>query len=599
MRSLRQRMAVVAAAASGAALLAVLLLSGPGLRRGALEQTRQALLAEARLMARVVEEPLARGAGADELDPIVDDAADEVQARVTIIAPDGRVLADSAASGAALRGLESHADRPEVREALGTGTGSSIRRSATVGEDLFYAAVLVRSRGRTVGVARVAYSLAGVEAQAGELRRAVVAALVLAFVLTAVLSGVLAAPLAGPLREIMAAARQFAAGNLGARIASQRKDEIGGLARILDQAARELQERLAENARERARTQAILSAMGEGVLAVDHEGKVRLANDALRRALDIPGPLGRHFIEVIRQREVGEVLERVLETGERRAAEVEIRHRRRIYALTGVPYPGAEGAPPGAVLTFHDITERRRVDRMRRDFVANASHELRTPLTSVRGFVEALEDGALQEPATAQRFLGKIRVQADRMATLVEDLLELSRLEAGEKPPRWEEVGPAEIAQGVVSSFADLAAGRRLQLEWHDRGAPVVVSDGERVRRMLENLVDNAIKYTQEGGRVEVACVPAAEGGARIEVRDDGPGIAPEHLTRIFERFYRVDKARSRELGGTGLGLAIVKHLAESVGAPVGVSSEPGKGSCFTVTIPPGREHPVASTGEA
>jgi two-component system phosphate regulon sensor histidine kinase PhoR len=246
------------------------------------------------------------------------------------------------------------------------------------------------------------------------------------------------------------------------------------------------------------------------------------------------------------------------------------------------------------VLTFHDITERRRVERMRRDFVANASHELRTPLTSVRGFVEALEDGALQEPATAQRFLGKIRAQADRMATLVEDLLELSRLESGERPPRWEEVAAGEIAEGVVSSFADLAAGRRLRLEWHDRGAPVVVTDGERVRRMLENLVENAIKYTQEGGRVEVVCLPAAEGGARLEVRDDGPGIAPEHLTRIFERFYRVDKARSRELGGTGLGLAIVKHLAESVGASVGVSSEPGKGSCFTIAIPPGREHAAA-----
>jgi two-component system phosphate regulon sensor histidine kinase PhoR len=288
---------------------------------------------------------------------------------------------------------------------------------------------------------------------------------------------------------------------------------------------------------------------------------------------------------------VGEVLEEVLRTGARRAAEVEIRHRRQVYALTGVPFPGAEDAAAGAVLTFHDITERRRVDRIRRDFVANASHELRTPLTSIRGFVEALEDGAVSDPATAPRFLAKVRAHADRMAALVDDLLELSRLESGERPPLWEEVVPAEIAEDVVSSFSELAAGKGTTLARADRGAPVVVTDAERLRRILEHLVDNAIKYTPAGGRVEVSTAAWAEGRAVVEVRDNGPGIAPEHLPRVFERFYRVDKARSRELGGTGLGLAIVKHLAEGMGAAVSVSSELGKGACFTVALPSGRGH--------
>jgi two-component system phosphate regulon sensor histidine kinase PhoR len=218
--------------------------------------------------------------------------------------------------------------------------------------------------------------------------------------------------------------------------------------------------------------------------------------------------------------------------------------------------------------------------------VANASHELRTPLTSIRGFVEALEDGAVSEPDRAARFLGKIRTSADRMAALVEDLLELSRLESGERPPLWEEVPPSEIAEDVAASFGAQAGRKEITLSKSDSGAPPVTTDADRLRRIVENLVDNAIKYTPAGGHVEIRTGPAPHGGALIEVRDDGPGIAAEHLPRIFERFYRVDKARSREMGGTGLGLAIVKHLAEGMGATVAVASDTGKGTCFTVSVP-------------
>ncbi len=591
---LRSRMMVTAVAAAAAALLAVHFLAEPELRRRALDQTRSTLLAEARLMARVVEDGLARGAGASELDPLVDEAARGQEVRVTIVALGGRVLADSEVSGPDLDRLENHADRPEVKEALATGTGVSLRHSATVGRDLLYAAVPVRHAGRTVGVARVALSLRAFEEQVAELRRATAFALLLAFGIAALLSFGLTASLARPLGEIMEAARQFAAGNLGARIRVRRTDELGELARILNFSADQLQERLAEIARERARIEAILSAMEDGVLAVDHRGNVLLANQALSRGLDLKEPVGRHYVEVIRQREVGGLIEEVLRTGERRLAEVEILRRKRVYAIAAVPFPGAEGSPPGAVLTFHDATERRRLDRIRRDFVANASHELRTPLTSIRGFVEALEDGAVKEPDNAERFLGKIRTHADRMAALVEDLLELSRLESGERPPRWEEVLPSEIVEDVVTSFSGLAGRKRVALKRVDDGAPTVVADADRLRRILENLVENAVKYTPEGGRVEVASGPGAAGGAVVEVRDNGPGIGTEHLPRIFERFYRADKARSRELGGTGLGLAIVKHLAEGMGAQVTVESEVGKGSRFFVTVPAGREHTPA-----
>ena len=593
MLGLRARMAVTALVATAAALLVVLFLAGRVLRRSALEHTRETLLDEARLMARVVEEPLARGAGPQEVDRLVDDAARDVHARVTIIALDGTVLGDSSLSGGELLHLENHATRPEVRQALAEGSGSSVRHSATVEQDFLYAAVAVRHREQLVGVSRVALTLVGVEAYAAELVKSVGLALLLAFGLTAVLSALLSAPLARPLREIMGAARQFASGNLAARIHVARGDELGELARILNQSADQLQRQLTEHARDRARTEAILSAMDDGVLAVDHVGNVLLANYTLRRNLDLRDPTGRHYLEVIRQREVGDVLQEVLRTGDRRAVEVELLHLRRAFALTGVPFPGAEGTPHGAVLSFHDITERRRLERIRRDFIANASHELRTPLTSIRGFVEALEDGAMAEPVTSQRFLGKIRMHSDRMAALVEDLLELSRLESGERPPRWENVPPAEIAEDVAASFAGPAGRKDITISRIDGGAPVVATDAERLRRIVENLVDNAIKYTPSGGRVEIVTGGGADGGAILEVRDNGPGIAPEHLPRIFERFYRVDKARSREQGGTGLGLAIVKHLAEGMGATVSVASDLGQGTRFTVEVPAGREHEI------
>jgi two-component system phosphate regulon sensor histidine kinase PhoR len=585
MRGLRRRILWVALLSSGTALLTVLLLVGPPIRRQAEEHITETLLAEAHLMARVVEEPLARGAAAEELDVLVDAAARDVKARVTIVAVGGRVVADSERSGAALLALDNHWERPEIQQARASGRGTATRYSDTVGEDLLYAAVAVRRGPELVGIARVALPLHGVSAQVREFHSAVAAALVAAFVVTAVLSAALSRPLAGPLREIMDTARRLAAGQLDARITVHRPDELGELSAMLNRAADQIQARHAELVRDRARSEAFLAAMAEGALAVDHQGTVLLANDLLRGTLLLDDPVGRHYIEVVRQREVGEVIESVLRTGERRQQEVQLRHVGRIHALTGVPFPGGQGLPSGAFLTFHDITELRRLEQIRKDFVANASHELRTPLTSIRGFVEALEDGAIQQPDTAQRFLAKIRTHADRMAGLIEDLLELSRLEAGERPARRDVVAPAEVAAEVAASFAELAERRGLRLECTDLGAPAVVADEDRLRRILESLLDNALKYTPPGGRVRVSSGAAAAAGAFVEVQDDGPGIAAEHLPRIFERFYRVDRARSRELGGTGLGLSIVKHLADSIGARVEVASEPGRGTRFTVHL--------------
>jgi two-component system phosphate regulon sensor histidine kinase PhoR len=481
--------------------------------------------------------------------------------------------------------MENHADRPEVRDALSLGEGTDERLSNTTGERQMYVAVHIRHEGRLLGVARASLRLARVDMRTSQLQRSLGLALLSVLALASGLAWWLSRPLAEPLSRILEGAQALARGDLGKRIPENRGDEFGQLARVLNQAAFGIQEQFAATTRERARFSAVLSAMEDGLLAVDHRGVVLLVNDALSRSHDLAGASGTHYLEVFRQAEIGALIDQVLTSGERRTAEIDLAGTGRSFVLVGVPFPASPGEAHGAVITFNDVSERRRVDRIRRDFVANASHELRTPLTSIRGFVEALEDGGLEDPATATRFLSRIRANADRMASLVDDLLELSRLESGAQPPTLEHLDTAEVVADVVASFAKIAARKSIALDSVVRESPEVLSDGDRLRRILEHLVDNALKYTPDGGRVTLHVVPEGE-GVVVSVEDTGPGIPPEHVPRLFERFYRVDTARSRELGGTGLGLAIVKHLAESMGASVRVSSVTGQGSIFEVRLP-------------
>ena len=481
-------------------------------------------------MARVVEDALARGASDGELDGLVDDAAREVDARVTIIAPDGRVLADSVGSPApSSRRVENHGGRSEVVGALAGRVSRAERVSATVGVRLLYAAVPIRRAGRDRG-RRAAEPRHRADRGAGQ----------------GTLAQRRARRPAGARRErarLDGCSRRASAARsprsstppASSRAATsrpasalRREDELGELARIINRSADELQLRLGEIARDRGRTDAILSAMDDGVLAVDHRGTVTLANPSLTRAMAMSSPLGRHYLETIRQPEVAALVEEVLRSGERRAVEVEILALRRSFTVTGVPFPGAEGAPHGAVLTFNDTTERQRLDAMRRDFVANASHELRTPLTSIRGFVEALEDGAKDEPGTAERFLGKIRTHADRMAALVEDLLELSRLESGARAPEPDQTRPGDVAAEVVASFASRPHASRSRCATQERGE---VRGRHRPRA--------AAPHPREPGRQRRQVHARGrqrrrhDGGRPGRRRPDrGPGRRPRHRSR-------------------------------------------------------------------
>lgn len=585
MNSLRRRLALAGILTSTLALIVVLLIQGRAVDFDTRAETRERLRAEARILAEALSVPWSVQGPGYWVDELVDRAGRSTETRLTVMSLEGTVVGDTTASGDALLAIENHASRPEVRKALSEGEGDDERLSNTAHEDQMYVAARIRHQGRLLGVARASLSLARVQTRSFELQRSLGIALLAVLALASGLAWWLSRPLAAPMSRILDGARAMARGELDRRIREDRDDEFGQLARVLNQAAFGIQEQFAAATRERARFSAVLSAMEDGLLAVDHRGIVLLANEALSRSHKLVGSTGTHYLEVFRQAEIGDLINQVLTSGERRTAEVNLSGSGRSFVLVGVPFPAAPGEAHGAVITFNDVSERQRVDRIRRDFVANASHELRTPLTSIRGFVEALEDGGMEEPETAKRFLSRIRANADRMASLVDDLLELSRLESGAQPPSLEELDCAAVAADVVASFAKIAGRKSITLSARASPVPPVVGDSDRLRRVLEHLVDNALKYTPDGGRVSVQVEPQGA-GASVSVHDSGPGIGPEHLPRLFERFYRVDTARSRELGGTGLGLSIVKHLAESMGASVLVTSVPGQGSTFAVRLP-------------
>ncbi len=585
MNSFRRRLALAGILTSAVALVVVLLVQGRALNADTREETRERLRAEVRILAEALAAPWSVQGPGTWVDELVDRSGRSTETRLTVMSIDGTVVGDTTASGEALRAIENHAGRPEVREALSLGEGTDERFSSTARERQMYVAVHIRHDGRLLGVARASLSLARIEMRAYQLQRSLGVALLAVLALASGLAWWLSRPLAEPMSRILEGAQALAGGDLGRRIHEDRDDEFGQLARVLNQAASGIQEQFASAKRERARFSAVLSAMEDGLLAVDHRGIVLLANDALSRSHDLGGSTGTHYLEVFRQAEIGALIDQVLTSGERRTAEIDLAGSGRSFVLVGVPFPASPGEAHGAVITFNDVSERRRLDRIRRDFVANASHELRTPLTSIRGFVEALEDGGLEATETAKRFLARIRANADRMASLVDDLLELSRLESGAQPPTLEPLDCSPVATDVVASFSKIAARKSIALQSIMAPTPRVLSDGDRLRRILEHLVDNALKYTPDGGRVTVRLTAEGE-GARVSVEDTGPGISAEHLPRLFERFYRVDTARSRELGGTGLGLSIVKHLAESMGASVRVASATDQGSTFEVRLP-------------
>jgi two-component system, OmpR family, phosphate regulon sensor histidine kinase PhoR len=518
--------------------------------------------------------------------PLAVRMARAARARVTLLGRDGVVLADSSLSVGELAQAENHASRPEVREALSRGRGASSRFSETVGAQMMYVAVPFR-HGSQQGLVRMAMSLADVDGLISHMRWLITGAVLVGLVIAAGMGGLASYLASRSLMQLVTRARALASGEQGARARGERislpdSDELGGLAGSFNQMADELDRTMRTLGQERDRMHAILESLTDAVLALDDKAGVSEMNGAALALLHVDrAPSGTPLIEVIRVPQLLEIVE-AAQRGETQHAEfVWPGPPRRTLFATAAP----QRASGTSVLVLRDVTELRRLETMRRDFVANASHELRTPVSIISANVETLIGGALNDPQRAEEFLGAVQRNAERLSRLVTELLDLSRIEEGSQQLELKPM-TAEAAVGAVLDLLETRA--------HDRGLTLdlaveddieFVGDVRSFEQVLVNLVDNAIKYTPRNGTVGITIKRHGE-EASIEVWDTGPGVPEGHRARLFERFYRVDPGRSRDMGGTGLGLSIVKHLVESMRGSVGMRPNTPRGSVFWVRLP-------------
>jgi len=569
---------------AAACLLLVATLVSLSLPEQTYRRIEQSLVSEAHLVADVLsthERDLPSGAIESEAGRI----GKTLPARVTLIAADGTVVGDSMVSGATLSTLENHATRPEVLQAKATGVGISRRYSHTIQTDMLYVAVTIDHPRMTV--VRLALPLTEVQQQVASVRHMTLVALGVALVGALALAWIASVLLGRRLQAIASAARRFASGDLSQRVRDYERDELGTVARVLDDTVRELASRVDELRQDRARTDAILTGMVEGVMVVNSQGRVQLVNRAARAMLALDdATVGGHYLESVRHPGIAALLTDTLEGRQPPHLELSPARtpgRRLVARATPVSAPSVTGA----VLVLHDITDLRRADQVRRDFVANVSHELRTPLTAIRGYVEALTD----DPASVEdraRFLDVIARHVSRMERLVRDLLRLAGLDARQEPVEQSTCPLPGLLAGAIADLATIIESRRQEVTIDV--APEVTTvrtDPQKLQDAIRNLVENAVNYSPEGTRIRL---DARQNGDRvaITVSDEGPGIPESDLERVFERFYRVDKARSRESGGTGLGLSIVKHLIDVLGGQVWAANRPEGGAVFTISLPLG-----------
>jgi two-component system phosphate regulon sensor histidine kinase PhoR len=557
------------------------------IRRTLDQGIERSLLNEARLAAETLSHRQA--ATPEELDAEADALGALINARVTFVGPDGTVYGDSQLSADELKTLENHAGRPEIQQARQSGFGVARRYSTTLSTEMLYVAVPVNNPAAPLlAEVRLALPLTEISDQLAAVRRFALVGLGAGLLAALALAWAVSAFLGRRVRAIAAVAERYAAGDLSRPARDYGSDEIGTVARVLDESVREIGRRAADLASDRARMEAILSGMIEGVLVVNEHGRVQLVNNAARRMLRLQGdPEGRHYLEIVRQPDVAAQIGAALRGVTTNALELSLpRDSDRIIIARGAPVVSKTAG--GAVLVLHDISELKRADRIRRDFVANVSHELRTPLTAVRGYVEALLDGAPDE-AEGRKFLEIIGRHTLRMERLVRDLLRLARLDAGQETFEHVPCSVDSLFSGVETELGPTIETRGQTVEYRIAAdAETVNGDPAKLHDALRNLLENAANYSPEGGRIVMGS-DRKDGHIRLTVSDDGPGIPDADLPRIFERFYRADKARSRttrDPGGTGLGLAIVKHLIELHGGTVTAANRPEGGAIFTIELP-------------
>jgi two-component system phosphate regulon sensor histidine kinase PhoR len=537
--------------------------------------------------ARLVHDSVGHGQGALQVQ--VQRLAEAAGSRITVIAIDGEVRADSEANAQA---MDNHGSRPEVKEALERGVGAATRYSSTRNAEYLYVAFYP---GKDADIVRVAVQAKQMDARLRVAEQTILVTVMVLFAAGLVLSFLVARFIVRPVEAMRSAAQEIARGNLDAKIEIQRRDEFGDLVDAFNTMSRELRTRVGQIEANQRELSAIMDNMAEGLLLIDQEGVVTLANRAASAMLETKdGNLaGRHLWEIIRLPEVDELLASLPNITEPRRIWVEDRThaQRRVLAFVATPLFGTGKDERHAVLLISDATEDQKLLEMRQDFVANVSHELKTPLTSISAYVETLLDGAAEDESVRRPFLEKIHLNAIRLSKLVSDILNLSRLESGTGDESRKQLDLFELVEHCVKQHSETAEQKGLTLTLHSPDHPAIaLVNEEDMTEAVDNLIVNAISYTHPGGKVDVT-VGRNEHGLIVEVKDTGVGIPEDALSRVFERFYRVDKARSRALGGTGLGLAIVKHVALKHGGKVEAESEEGKGSTFRISLPAAPTH--------
>lgn len=515
----------------------------------------------------------------------VKDLGRQLHVRVTIVLPGGQVAADSIANPLT---MGNHAKRPEIREAFEGKVGNETRFSTTTGAETMYVAVPIKAPGKIVAAARVSLSLGEINRTFLKLRGILFSGIFIATLIAVLLSLKLAKGLTGPIESISEGTRKITAGDWNTRVYAGTQDEIGELGRTINFMTRTLKEQIDEVSQEKSRLENILHTMASGVIVLDNYGLVKIINPSAEEMFGVSSATagGKHNLEVIRHFGLHERIEKCLE--EERIIEYEF----------SIPYPEAlilqcyiapvyrDKALAGITIVFHDITKLRRLEQVRADFVANASHELRTPLTVIKGYAETLLNGALDDREVSHQFVSVIDQESDRLKRLVEELLILSQVESHWKDNQDQVFDLQTVAKAVANEMKSCFNDKKisLQLQLPGRLSPVKANQ-DRIKQVLVNLLDNALKYTPAGGNV-ILSADDEEEHVKIKVQDTGIGIPSKDLSRIFERFYRVDKARTRQMGGFGLGLSIVKHIIETYEGKIGVESTLNKGSTFWFTLP-------------
>jgi two-component system phosphate regulon sensor histidine kinase PhoR len=567
-------------------LLAVSWYASGAMRQFFLDQTATDLKARAALLDKQIK-GLLSPLNSEAIDAICKEAGRLSATRITVILPDGTVIGDSRETP---RLMDNHASRPEIIRALAGQTGRSLRFSNTLMQDMLYVAVPIKDGQNIVAVLRTSLPATAVETEIRSIQLKIALGGCIIALLAAGISWVISRRISRPIEQMKKSAEQFAGGDLSHRLISPATEEMAGLADAMNQMAAQLENRIETIISQRNQLETVLASMLEGVIAVDSDERIVSINRSAAQLFENEPAncQGKSIEEVIRSPAMQQFIRRSLSSKSATEQDITVfQNEERVIDVIGSPLLDKNQHQIGALVVFHDVTQLRRLENMRRDFVANVSHEIKTPLTAIKGFVETLQQGKVDKAEENQRFLGIIQKHVDRLNSIIEDLLALSRIEQEDerKEIDFRQVKIEDTFKAAIQLCRPKAEEKKIRIDLDCEKDATAIFDPTLIEQAVVNLLDNALKYSEPQSTV-VLKSHRQNSELIISVQDHGIGIAQKHLPRLFERFYRVDKARSRNMGGTGLGLAIVKHIAQAHGGHVAVESELGEGSRFSIHVP-------------